>query len=348
MQTWKKIVRLLILVVILIPAAAFIVVQIPAVQTAAVGKASRLLAGFLDGKVQVGKVYFSYPNNLIVKDIDVIQGDSDTLAHLGKVLVKVKASSLLFSKEARIRRVSLEDGRIDIHHLDDSTTNLTALIAPLLNREKTTEGGGLPWDNIQIDRLTLKRIDLSLDRPQYAVHDLNLTLRKIRYSDGPTLSARLDNLTLQEEKGLTVHQLGADIALDSTGLDIRDLHYDDDWSSLRAEKLALGFSDFSDFSRFTDKVRISASVNKSFVDLRTVRYFVPEPSLQKMDLGLWLEAQVDGLVNNLNIGHLQVQSASKGTLLAMKGRVVGLPDLERTRLSADISPLTTSTADLDG
>ena len=348
MQTWKKIVRLLILVVILIPAAAFIVVQIPAVQTAAVGRATQLLTGFLDGQVKVGKVYFSYPNNLILKDVTIIQGETDTVAHLGKLLIDVKTSSLLFSKEARIRRISLEDSRFDIRHIDDSTTNLTALLTPLLNRDKDTdkESGGLPWESIQLDRLTLKRIEASLDRPPYAVHDLNFTMRKIRYSDGPVFSARLDNLTLREEQGLAVQQFGADVSLDTTGLEVRNLRYDDNWSSLQAERLSLGFSDFSDFSGFTDKVKLSATLDKSFLDLRTVRYFVPASALQDRDLGLWIDGQVDGYVNNLNISRLQVQSASKGTLLALKGRVMGLPDLNRTRIWADISPLTTSTADL--
>ena len=106
MKTWKKIVRILVLVLLIIPAAAMIAVQIPAVQTALVGKVTETLSKDLDGDVRVGRVMLSFPNNLILKDVDVIQGADDTLAHLGKVLASVKTTSLLFSQEARIRRVS--------------------------------------------------------------------------------------------------------------------------------------------------------------------------------------------------------------------------------------------------
>ena len=100
MKTWKRIVRLLILVALIIPAAALVAIQIPAVQTAIVGKATGILNQDIDGEIKVGKVYFSFPNNLILKDVDIIQGAGDTLAHLGKALVKIKPSSLLTSKEA--------------------------------------------------------------------------------------------------------------------------------------------------------------------------------------------------------------------------------------------------------
>ena len=112
MKTWKKIVRVLVLLVFLLPATLLVAVQIPAVQTAAVGKVTRMLSKDLDGDVRVGRVLFSYPNNLILKDIDVIQGDSDTVAHIGKLLVNLKTSSLL-TDEADIRRVSLENSKTE-------------------------------------------------------------------------------------------------------------------------------------------------------------------------------------------------------------------------------------------
>ena len=180
MKTWKKIVRLLILVALIIPAAALVAIQIPAVQTAIVGKATGILNQDIDGEIKVGKVYFSFPNNLILKDVDIIQGADDTLAHLGKALVKIKTSSLFSSKEAVVRRVSLEDGSFNIHKLNDSTTNLSALLAPLQKKDKK-EPGSLPWDNIRLDRLNLKRIDFSTD--SLHLNNINLAARNIRYQD---------------------------------------------------------------------------------------------------------------------------------------------------------------------
>lgn len=340
MKTWKKIVRLLILVALIIPAAALVAIQIPAVQTAIVGKATGILNQDIDGEIKVGKVYFSFPNNLILKDVDIIQGADDTLAHLGKALVKIKTSSLFSSKEAVVRRVSLEDGSFNIHKLNDSTTNLSALLAPLQKKDKK-EPGSLPWDNIRLDRLNLKRIDFSTD--SLHLNNINLAARNIRYSEPLTASARIDNLSLETDTGLKVNTMSADMALDSEGIHVDGLRYDDGWSQLDAKQVSLGFKDFSDFGNFLEKVQIDANLRPSKIDMRTAGAFLP---LGGRDLSLWVEGAVKGTVSNLSSDKLRIQSDSKQTVADLKFRLRGLPDIERTRIDAEILNLNTTTADL--
>ena len=343
MKTWKKIVRLLVLAALIIPAALMVAIQIPAVQTAAVRKAADMLSGNIDGRIDVGKVYFSYPNNLILKDVDIIQGAEDTLAHLGKVLVKVKATSLLASKEARIRRVSLENGHFAIRKLDDSTTNLSALLAPLGQKEKKEkeEGGGLPWESIHLDRLTLKHIDFSAD--SLAFRDINLSARKIRYSDPLNVTARIDNLSLEGKNDLKVKKMSTSVALSGNGLQVDGLRYEDHWTKLDAKRIALGFSDFSDFGDFLEKVHIDATFRPSLLDLRTAGAFAP---LGGRELALWVEGAVKGTVSNLSSNRFHIQSASRQTQAELKFRLKGLPDIDHTRINAEIVSLHTTTDDL--
>lgn len=125
-----------------------------------------------------------------------------SVAHLGKLLVKVKTSSLLGS-EARIRRVSLENGYFRLRKYDDSTTNLSRLLAPMQNKppkepqSPEEEGkGGLPWNSISLDRLTVKHIDFSADTT-LALQDINLSARNLHYSEEGA-SGRINNLTLRK------------------------------------------------------------------------------------------------------------------------------------------------------
>ena len=339
MKNWKKIVRILVLALVLIPTAAFIAVQIPAVQTALVGKVSRKLSKDLDGDIRVGKVLLSFPNNLILEDVTVVQGDSDTLAQLGKVLVSVKASSMVFSKEAQIRRVSIENGRVAIRHINDSTTNLQALLAPLKERSRESSSG-LPWDNIQAGRVTLKHIDFSTDSLQ--LQDINLSARNIRYGDDGA-AVRIDNLTLREtQRGLDLQELSGNVTLDSTGVNVRDLRYDDGHSNLKGD-VALGFSDFSDFSDFLNRVSIDAALQDSYFDTQTLGAITGAgiPSG-----GYWIDGRVQGPVNDLRSDRLHVESASQQTALDLKFHVKGLPDIDNARINAEILNGTTTTADL--
>ena len=339
MKTWKKIVRILVLVLLIIPAAAMIAVQIPAVQTALVGKVTETLSKDLDGDVRVGRVMLSFPNNLILKDVDVIQGADDTLAHLGKVLASVKTTSLLFSQEARIRRVSIENGRISIHHINDSTTNLAALIAPLKNRPPKQTTGGLPWETIQAGRLTLKNIDFSTD--SLHLQDIHLYARNIRYSE--TVSARIDRLTLREENlGLDVQACSLDAFMDSTGIRADNLIFNDGHSDLQAD-VKLGFNDFSDFSDFLDKVQLDATFRDAYFNFESLR-----PVVRKglPALGLNLNGQVQGPVSDLRSEMLHVESDSKKTVADLRFRLKGLPDINATRFDAEVLRGITSTSDL--
>ena len=346
MKTWKKIVRLILLVVILLPVAAMIAIQIPAVQTFAVDKVAGVLTKNMDGTAHVGKVYFSYPNNLILKDVDLIQGADDTVAHLGKLLVKVKASSLL-GDEARIRRVSLENGRFNLRRYEDGSTNLTRLLAPMQDKapkDSTRKGGGLPWDSISLDRLTLKHIDFSTDTI-LSLQDINLLARNLRYGpDGA--SGRIDNLTLRKDDELAVQQLSMDLQYSPTGSSsVRNLYYDDGYSNLDADYLTLEYNDMSDFSQFMDKVRLGASLRHTRFDMRTLHPFLP--MLKDMQLTATIEGKVSGTVSNLQSDHLRVTTGTGETVLDVKCRIKGLPNIYNTQFHAEVFNGETNTGDID-
>ena len=359
MKTWKKIVRLLILAAILIPTVAMVVIQVPAVQTALVGRVTKMLTKNLDGEISVGKVYLSLPNSLILKDVSIVS-KGDTLLTAGKVLAKVNTPSLVLSDRAVIRRISLEDGRAAIRRLDDSTTTLSALLAPLKQRERDTTA--LPWNSIRLNKLTVKNFGFTFDnRPPemqsdttVATHvdwknirleDINLTLRDVSYEDGG-LSARADQIAFREQCGLDLRQLGGDIRLDGNGLSIGNLEYDDGLSQLHAERFMLGFDDFSAFSQFLEKVSLDVSLNNSVLNLLSIHRFSGLQALAESDLAVLLDGAVSGPFNDLRTNLLRIQTPSKETRLTLKGGVKGLADAKNMSIDAHIFDGMTKTRDL--
>lgn len=339
MKNWKKLVRILLLVVIAIPTALIIGVQIPAVQTAIVGKVTDRLSEQLDGQARVGKVYLSFPNNIILKDVDLIQGEADTVAHLGKVLVNLKTSSLLFGDHARVRRISIEDGDIAIRKINDSTTNLAALFAPMRKKDRPDEPFKLPWESVSLGRLTLKHINCSTD--SLDVRDINLTVRNAQY--GETASARIENLSLQEmRRGFQLDRLGGDVKLDSTGLTVQGLRFDDGHTDLSGD-VSLGFTDFSDFSEFGDKVLINADLRDTRFDLQTVKTLT---RANVPDLALRLDGHVQGTLADLASHPLHIRSDSGNTTADLSFRIRGLPDIKNARIDAQVLKSNTTTHDL--
>ena len=360
MKTWKKIVRLLVLAAILIPTAAFIAIQVPAVQTALVGKVTERLTRSIQGDVQIGKVYLSFPNNLILKDIN-ITSEGDTLLRAGKVLVNVKTTALLLSDEAAIRRISLENGRAAIRRLDDSTTTLSALLAPLAGRQRDTSSA-LPWKTIRLDKVTVKDFGFAFDNRLPAgqadttvvphadwknlrLEDINLVARNLRYEDG-RLDARVDRLSFREQGGLDLQQLEADVRLDGDGLSFSGLEYDDGWSQLHADRFTLGFKDFSDFNDVLEKVSLDLSLFNSRFDLRSLHYYAGIKQLARSDLSVFLDGSVSGPFSDLRTDLLRIQSPSKETRLTLKGRIQGLSHIQTALIDARIFDGATRTSDI--
>ncbi|MCR5709414.1 MAG: translocation/assembly module TamB domain-containing protein [Bacteroidales bacterium] len=324
MKTWKKVVRILILLIIVVPVAAMIAVQIPAVQTAIVGKVTRTLSEKIDGRVTIGRVWFSFPNNLILRDVDVIQGESDTVVHAGKLLLGAKTSSLL-SDEAFVRRISLEKGHFTLRKLEDGSTNLAALIAPLKKSPVDTSAVSLPWSKYRLDRLSVK--DFAFRTDTLAIEDIDLDVRKVRYDD--SLSLRIEHLSLSESRGFDLEDLSADASWTPSGISLRNLHLKDTWSQIHAPTLALGFSDFSDFSDLFNRCSANVKLRESHIDSRSLAPLLP---MGGRKFALDLEGTADGPLNDLLLKSLRVKTPGGATDLTVKGRLQGLPDPDRIRI----------------
>ena len=146
----------------------------------------------------------------------------------------------------------------------------------------------------------------------------------------------------EESRGLNLRELGGDIHLDSTGIQVRDLRAKDDYSDVKGD-VKLGFSDFSDFSDFLNRVSLDADLQDAFFDTQTLRAITRGniPSL-----GLWLDGRVKGTVSDLRTDLLHIESASQETFLDLKGRLRGLPDLDHALINAEILHSSTRTSDL--
>jgi len=75
----KKILIALAFIVAMAPVAAYVAMQVPAMQTWAAGRAAKVLSDRLDTEVSIGKVYYLFFNKLILKDVHVMYTHQDTV-----------------------------------------------------------------------------------------------------------------------------------------------------------------------------------------------------------------------------------------------------------------------------
>ena len=351
MSPLRKILNIVLLVIVLIPTGVVVGLQFPIVQTFVCNKAAGLLSRRLDGDVSVGKVYLSFPNSFILKDIVVHQGsEGDSLAYVGKLLVHASVTSA-FTDDAHIHRISIENGFARLEKLDD-------LLAPMKSIKKkpepvaAVEKDSVPiYKSVTLDRLTIKNMSLStlskkppkkvidwnakphrVNWRKLGLTDINADIRHIVWAD--SLTAHVEDLRIRESRGWVIEEFNADIALSQHCLHVDNLHYRDDCSDLTARRAYFDYEQMSDIGQFAKKgVAMDIDLDNTFLDMRSLRYFGGGEHLR---LRAYLSGRVTGSVGRISTDNLRIQSETRRTNLSLKAHIVGLPIGKETMAGAKL------------
>lgn len=359
MEKWRKILLGVLIVVLGVPAAAFIALQSPEVQTILARKATSALSERIDGQMEVGKVSIAFPGLVLFKDVLITQeGPQDTVISLGKAFVDARLLALL-NGSLIVDKVRLEDGVVRIRNLDDSTTNISRLLAPFAGSDTTSSEEPF-LERLSVRRVAVKNFDISrknafadtaaelavnsnvLNFNDIEIKNFNLDIRKIKYAEGGRGSLSLRNLSFEEKCGLNLRRLEAEVTLNEEGLAVGSLFYQDDDSHIRAPRLALLFEDFSAFDDFFNKVALDADVTDIHFDGRTLEHVAGVRTSVVLDATFTAE----GPMNDIRSDKLRILTTSHKSFLDLKARVKGLPEPESLLLDVNFKKCQTTASDL--
>ncbi len=156
-----------------------------------------------------------------------------------------------------------------------------------------------------------------------------------------TISAQL-LLSTNERSGLEVLYFTADMKLDPDAMAFDRLEIRTPHSSLR-ERFVMRYDDFlEDMSDFEQRVRLEGDFRNSTVRLSDLACFAPD--LKGWDRDIRIEGRIEGTVEDLTATGF---TARYGLDTELKGdfRFLGLPDLEKTRMTFQGRRLHTSYRD---
>ena len=360
MRTIKNILLGVLVAVILLPLAAILLAQIPAVQTFAARKASAALSKRIDGDINVGSVYIAPFNTVILRDVTMRGPEGDTIADVRRLTARLDGKSLFSPNELKVQHVVLDGGQVNIRYITPEETNLGRIISQLSGEKKEDkEPVKLPWEKITVDKFNVEGVDFSLVNPfaekkeiagtamdfnNLHIKDLNLKAADLSYGGMNDITARIKNISFNETvSGFHLDNLSLDARLHDKGLDVRNLKYDDGNTAFEADA-QVGFSSFDELTSSTGSLPVTVQFKRSLLDANTAKAFVN--GLDDMDLKLYLSGELSGTVDNLNARNLKVESESGQTVLNVRGTVKGLPDTDKMVLDLQIPDMVTNTTDL--
>ena len=343
MKALKRILLGLLAVVVLIPVAAVVLVQIPAVQTFVSNKALKAVSKNLGGDITVGEVRYALFNTLILTDVTVLEPTGDTLLYAGKILLEADARSLR-SDTLDIKRVSVEHARARLRDLPNGQTNLDAFLEsqqPKAEKEEKS-GGSLLWARIKAEKIALSDLNFTYAEQGLQIEDLTLRADNLDY--GGNIYGQLRELSFTEAVKGNRYNLTSGILMSDKMLYLNNFRLKDDYSDIDAPHIALYYESPADFAKFLDKVEIDAEFTDACLDVASAVAFVPD--LAKLHAKGYLSGAIKGKLCDLRADHLRLQSESRLTNLVLSARVKGLPDLNRTRVDATLHRSNTCARDI--
>ncbi len=331
--------------------------QIPAMQTYTAGKAASYLSRTMNAEVNIDKVYFSFFNKLVAKEVSIVSptplGDSDTLLACNTVYVSLKTSDLLAMK-IRLNRVILEEGEFNLVS-EENGTNLDRIFGS--GKKEKKKDGGIPQINVKEVRLDDFRFSLiNKLNPKYMAEDgyhidfSNLKLKDIGISikdisiAGDTLRASIRHLAAEDISGMKISELSGNVMVCAKEARIDNLILNDEFSHIRAGRYAMKFENSRAFSNFTDSVKLEADFNNTLLDFRTIGKIVP--SLRECGLILNLNGKVEGYVRDFRTENLVATMQSGFTTFTIDAAISGLPEMDNTDADISISNSTFTAADI--
>ena len=336
------------------PITAYVVLQIPAIQTATARKAASVLSKKFGADVGIGKVYYVFFNKLIINDFHILYSEKDTLVNCEKLSMTISAKDLVLNSKLTFKRLHLTNGVFNLVNESDTSTNLSRVFK--LSKEESDSsamklpdfiGGEFKLQNfrfnytntftgIQTQDGVINFSDISLDK-------IDIHIRGIKAFNN-TLYADIKNISFNERSGFNIKSTQASLQFTPNQILLTNLDLVESNSRVRANKLSFGFQSFKDFSTFTESVMMEADFNKSFLSFKTLSKFAAE--LKGNNLSLSINGLVSGTVSNLKTDNLKLTSPSGLTYLDIKARISGLPKADETMAFVDVEYCTTTSNDI--
>ncbi|MCL1973936.1 MAG: hypothetical protein FWG54_03870, partial [Bacteroidetes bacterium] len=338
-----------------LPVAAYLVLQLPAVQSRAAAKAASMLSENLGTEVFVEKVYYAFFKKIILQNVYILSTPIDTLLQVNKLSI-TPAHIRFFSKNLSFKKIVVQGGVFNLC-IEEQETNLERVFK-IKKRAENAPKDTLPklWVMALTD-FSLKDFRFSLrneKRPQPSVSPavmnftdlevshINLEVKNIRFADN-TLFCSIKSMNAQEKSGYTITNITGELAVSGTQVRIDDLIAQDACSDLRADVFYMHYNSARDFQRFTENVGLEADFKNARLSFASLSFYAP--ALEKSTLEIAVTGHVAGPVRSLQSEGVQLHTLNGQTTLEASFNIRGLPSIPNTTTDLNIRKLCSTAGD---
>ena len=356
-----KIIWLTIVAVLTFVFAVSITVQLPQVQTAIAKRAARNLSEKMQGQITFEKIHFKPFTTFILKNVlivdknpvpdEVTGAQIDTFFHAQYIIAKFDINGLFNQSRLKFDKVYISNAQMNLVLENGGPTAPPGRNGECITRifgiDKYKEKKRSDRDIFLIKKVEIHNMGFAMFnhrtekipfRGGINWNDLDIRNIDINATDlgfkGGIMSGSVEKATLREKSGWTA-QISGDAVVGCGKTTITNLNIQDKWSNLYLPVFTMTYKNAKEFIDFNNLVRIDAELSPSSLDFRTLHYFVPQISQNRLKTRV--SGTVGGYISDFEVKNINIAVKEGGFAGVVSGRISGLPEVEDMRIDARLS-----------
>ena len=312
MKTIFRIFLILILVIILLIAGAFIAIQTPYVQNYITQKVLVSLNNQFGTSISVGSIDIDFWGDINLYDVKAKDHKDLEFIKIPQLTADISLWDIYRnSNDIKINQLDLKNAQVQVYtYKGDSISNFIKFIDKFVIEDSSSDAEFKIRGDINITDSKLSIINYNLDAKEQVwldAENFNANIKDLDVS-GEVYMANIKNLSLEAEKNgenYKVERLSSLFKMDDKGISFDALTLTTQSSHLKGY-VHLKYDSIAQFDDFANKVIFEIQLgNDNQIAYKDIRYFMPEWTKDEI---IMVSGNVKGPLNDLNAQNLLISN----------------------------------------
>ncbi|MCF8335078.1 MAG: translocation/assembly module TamB domain-containing protein [Bacteroidales bacterium] len=344
-----KILLIVLLVILILPATGYFLVRNQNVQNYIVQQLSDAFSKKLDAHFEVKSAYYTPFNKLVLEDVYLEDQSGDSLLYSKNLTGRLKFLGLK-NRELFFKKLSMNSATIHIRNDTAKNINIKFLIEALKRKDTTKPKMHIQCNNLEINnsKITYKtnlpsKNDYGIDFNDLTLYNFDIEAQNLNIDSGK-IYVDFQNLSFTEKSGMRVLDLQSKIRLNKNKLSLKELAMRTPSSFFQTDSVVLHHNHYKNFKNPLNKLRLDVNLGESNLAFNDLAYFsdifqdIPNQNFV-------ISGDIDGTVSNLKGDSIFLGTGRQSEILT-DFSLTGLPDISKTFMYVDVKHLYTGIQDL--
>ena len=271
-----------VLLLIIVPVALSLLLDIPAVQNYAVHRAACFVSRKLETTVSIDRVDIGIFSKVRVKGFYVEDYQRDTLLYVGKLDAFITSFGI-FGGGLELSRGEIADARLYLRQTPGGEMNIKQIVDRISDPDKPKKGNF----RLSLKKASIENMDLCLERldhrdPEHGIdfshmHLYGITARVDDFTiDGQAIYTSIVAFSARERSGFVLNHLAGRFYMTQGCLGFENASIITPRSNVNFPFVSLAGDSWAQYKDFIGEVRIDASMRNTTVSTDDIAFFAPK------------------------------------------------------------------------